>query len=234
MAESPSQLPLPLPHAPHYDRDSFLPGPSNAAALHLIERWPDWPSPVVVLSGPPGSGKTHLAHVWASLSGAAILAASHLHTADVLATYQAGGIAVEDVSMHDVPQHALFHLINSAKESGGSLLLTSRTSAADWRIDLPDLRSRLRMATPVALDPPDDELLRKVLVKLFADRQLTVDKPVIDYLLVRMERSLSAAVTLVEALDRQALATARRITRPLAAELFAGIKEGGDEFTETK
>lgn len=233
MAESPSQLPLPLPHAPHYDRDSFLPGPSNAAALHLIERWPDWPAPVVVLSGPPGSGKTHLAQVWAARSGAVILPAGQLHTADVLATHQAA-IAVEDVWMDDVPQQALFHLINGARESAGSLLLTSRTPAADWRIGLPDLRSRLRMAAPLALEPPDDELLRKVLVKLFADRQLTIDKAVIDYLLLRMERSLSAAITLVEALDRQALAASRRITRPLAAELFAGIKEGGDEFTETK
>jgi chromosomal replication initiation ATPase DnaA len=234
VVESPSQLPLPLPHAPQYGRDSFLPAPSNAAALHLVDRWPDWPAPVVVLSGPPGSGKTHLAHIWAERSGAAIHASEWLDAANRPPLRLGGGLVVEDLSMADVPQEQLFHLINSAREAGASLLLTSRAPATDWRIALPDLRSRLRMAAPVALAPPDDDLLRKVMVKLFADRQLTIDKPVLDYLLVRMERSLSAAAVLVEALDREALASARRITRPLAARILAGDNAGADEFTETK
>ena len=126
-------------------------------------------------------------------------------------TVSAGGaLAVEDVAPEAVPEAALFHLINSVREVGGSLLITSRTPAEEWRVSLPDLRSRLRLAAPVALGAPDDELLRQVLVKLFADRQLVVDKPLIDYLISRMERSLSAAVALVEALDREALAAGRR------------------------
>ena len=131
-----------------------------------------------------------------------------------------------------MPEAALFHLFNDVREHGGSLLITSRDRTEDWRVDLQDLRSRLRLATPVALGAPEDGLLRQVLVKLFADRQLLVDKPVIDYLVARMERSLSAAVRLVDALDRAALSAGRRITRPMAAGILAQSAEPTDEFAD--
>ena len=139
-------------------------------------------------------------------------------------------LVVEDVEADAVPEQPLFHLINSAAEANGSLLVTSRSPAADWQVSLPDLRSRLRMAAPATLTGPDDDLLRKVLVKLFADRQLIVETAVIDYLLVRMERSLGAALLLVDRLDREALASGSRITRSLAAKI-PSISDGTEEFS---
>ena len=127
--------------------------------------------------------------------------------------------------MDQPPDAALFHLINSAREAGASLLLTSRSPAGDWRVGLPDLASRLRMAAPATLAAPDDDLLRQVLVKLFADRQIMISRPVVDYLLLRMERSLRAAVDLVEALDRTALAEGGAITRPMAARVLSAMLE---------
>jgi chromosomal replication initiation ATPase DnaA len=227
------QLPLSLPHAPSYSREDFVPGPSNSVALRLIESWPGWPSPVVLLTGPAGSGKTHLAQIWAANANAEVLRADALAIEQIVPRIEAGrSFVVEDVAPHAVPAAALFHLINAVRELGGSLLLTSRDRAEGWQVDLPDLRSRLRLAAPVVLQPPDDELLRQVLVKLFADRQLLVDKPVIDYLVSRMERSLSAAAALVEALDRAALAAGRRITRPMAAEVLAGVSAVPGEFPD--
>lgn len=218
MSPASSQLTLPLDHNPQYGRDDFVVGPSNEAALRLVVSWPDWPAPVVVLSGPPGSGKTHLAHIWAIRAGVGILAASGLQAETLVPP--GGALAIEDVEADHVPERTLFHLINSAREVGASLLITSRTPAADWRVSLPDLVSRLRMAAPLALRSPDEDLLRKVLVKLFADRQLFVDKVVIEYLLLRMERSFAAALLLVDSLDREALAAGSRITRPLAAKIL--------------
>jgi chromosomal replication initiation ATPase DnaA len=218
---APKQLPLALMHDPQYGREEFVIGPSNVAALRLIESWPAWPAPIVVLSGPRGSGKTHLAHIWSDRAGAEIAPAVAIDD-PVSALHLRRALAVEDIDGQRVSEHALFHLINQVVEREATLLLTSRSAAEDWAVGLPDLRSRLRLATPAALGAPDDELLRQVLVKLFADRQLIVDKPVIDYLLLRMERSLSAAVALVEALDRTALAEARRITRPMAAQILSG------------
>lgn len=209
-----------------------MPSPSNEVALKLIESWPAWPSPVVLLVGPSGSGKTHLVHIWASTADAKIMDPERL--ADLVhPTVVAGGaIAIEDVAPEAVPEAALFHLINSVREAGGSLLITSREPADSWQVSLADLRSRLRLAAPAALGAPDDELLRKVLVKLFADRQLIVDKPVIDYSISRMERSLSAAVALVEALDREALAAGRRITRPMAAAVLSRMAGSQEEFAD--
>jgi len=232
MAEAPLQLPLALSHPPQYGRDSFVAGPSNSTALALIERWPNWPSPIVVLSGPAGSGKSHLAHIWVEQAHARFIGAHELGLETPVALRPETGLAVEDVDAGRVPEQALFHLINSAKETGASLLITSRAPSADWRISLPDLRSRLRMATPAALSAPDDDLLRKLLVKLFADRQLIVDKAVLDYLLLRMERSLKTAIGLVEALDREALAAGRSITRPMAARILADTLDEPGEFAD--
>jgi chromosomal replication initiation ATPase DnaA len=231
MERAPSQLPLALSLPPQHGRDSFIPGPSNKAALTLIDLWPQWPSPVVLLSGPAGSGKTHLAHIWAERAGAAVISASELDVSSLIAGHSSG-IVVEDVAADAVPEHALFHLINLARESGRYLVITSRRPAPEWFVRVRDLQSRLRMATPVSLQPPDDDLLRQVLVKLFADRQLMVDKALVDYLLVRMERSLSAARAIVEALDRQTLAAGRSITRAAAAKLLADFKLPAEEFTE--
>jgi chromosomal replication initiation ATPase DnaA len=139
---------------------------------------------------------------------------------------------VEDVEPNGIPEQALFHLINIAQEARVGLLLTSRHPPSEWGVLLPDLASRLRKATPLALLAPDDGLLRAVLVKLFGDRQLIVDKAVVDYLLVRMERSFSTALSLVEALDREALASGSGVTRPLAARILAEIMPEPDLFTE--
>lgn len=229
---APQQLPLALAYAPQYGREAFMVGASNSAALRLIETWPDWPSPIVLLSGPTGSGKTHLAHIWAEHAGARILEGAGLGL-DTLPDLRPGGaLVIENVDAGPVPEAALFHLVNRAKELGVSLLLTACEPADLWRVDLPDLRSRLRLATPVALGAPDDELLRNVLVKLFVDRQLVVDRPVVDYLTARMERSLSFAGRLVRALDAAALAAGRRITRPVAAAVLADMAAERGEFVE--
>ena len=214
------QLPLALPHAPSYGRDDFMPGPSNEVALRLIESWPAWPSPVLILAGPSGSGKTHLVHIWASTAGAKIMEPDTLAELIHPTVVAGGAIAIEDVAPDAVPGAALFHLINSVREAGGSLLVTSRAPADEWRVDLPDLRSRLRMAAPSALGASDDELLRIVLVKLFADRQIAVDESTIAYMLARMERSAAFARLIVEAVDRRSLQEGAGVTRGFVARIL--------------
>ncbi len=229
---APQQLPLALAHAPQYGRDAFMVGASNSTALRLIESWPNWPSPVALVCGPAGSGKTHLAHIWAARAGARILEADGLSIALLPDIVPRGALVIEDADAGPIPEAVLFHLINRVKELGAFLLLTAREPAEKWEVGLADLRSRLRLATPVALGAPDDALLRQVLVKLFADRQLVVDKPLIDFLVVRMERSLSFAGPLVRALDDAALAAGHRITRPMAAAVLAGMSDEAAAFAE--
>ncbi|WP_428642418.1 hypothetical protein [Roseibium sp.] len=225
MAEPPRQLPLDLPHEAALSRDDFLVGASNRAAFELLERWPDWPSPVVVLAGPVGSGKTHIVKAFQEETGAAVISARDLREVSVEGLVAAPATVVEDAHL-GVDNTALFHLLNASRQAGKTVLITSRTWPASWKVTLPDLMSRLRAATPVEILEPDDDLLRRVLVKLFADRQIAVDIGVVDYLVVRMERSLEVAMRAVEAIDQEALAGRVKITKPLAGRVLENVHKG--------
>jgi chromosomal replication initiation ATPase DnaA len=216
----PRQLALALDHAESFAREDFLSGPCNAAALALVERWPDWPAQAVVLVGPEGSGKSHLAAIWADAAGGRFLAARSLATALLPGALATGALVVEDIAAGEFDERALFHLLNLAREESAFVLLTARTAPAGWTLAIPDLASRLKALPVVALTAPDDVLLRGVLVKLFADRQIAVDESLVGFLAKRMERSIAAARSLVAELDREAMRRQRPLTRALAAEIL--------------
>jgi chromosomal replication initiation ATPase DnaA len=220
--EQPRQLAFALPHAESFTREDFLEGPANAAGLALIDSWPDWPNRIMLLVGPEGSGKSHLASIWAVQAGARSTAA-HTLTADAVPNALAtGALVVEDLRSSDVDERALFHLLNLAREEGAFVLMTARTPPSAFQIELRDLRSRLRALPMVSLLPPDDHLCRALVVKFCADRQLAVDEAVVGYLSTRSERSYAALRKAVELLDTEALRLGRPVTRALAAELLRG------------
>ena len=217
---SPRQLLLALNHIESFAREDFLAGPSNAAALTLVERWPDWPDRIMALIGPEGSGKSHLASVWAETAGARVLAAKLLPTIDLPAAFATGALVVEDLEPAGLDERALFHLLNLAREEGAYVLLTARSPVSGFPVTIRDLASRLRVLPSVALAPPDDALLRSLMVKLAADRQLAVDEALVTYLTNRIERSFAGARAAVALLDQEAMRQHRPVTRALAAELF--------------
>ena len=213
----PRQLALALPHAESFAREDFLTGASNEAALAMIERWPDWPDRALALIGPEGAGKSHLAAIWAERTGARRVAARALWETDLIGALATGALVIEDAA-GGLDERALFHLLNLIREEAAYLLLTASAAPTGWGVALPDLASRLRAVPVVALRAPDDALLRALLVKLFADRQLAVDESLISYLATRIERSFAAARRTVELIDREALRQKRPVTRALAAE----------------
>jgi chromosomal replication initiation ATPase DnaA len=220
VALAPRQLALALEHPVSFAREDFIEGPANAAALALIESFPDWPNRIVMLVGPHGSGKSHLASIWAEMSGARTNAARVLESRDVPGALATGALVVEDVEPSELDEPALFHLLNLARQERAYVLLTGRMPPAGWTLALPDLLSRLRAIPVVSLSAPDDRLLRALFVKLFADRQLSVEESLIAFLLNRIERSFPAVRRAVETLDREALRLRRPVTRALAAELL--------------
>jgi chromosomal replication initiation ATPase DnaA len=224
------QLAFTLPAKAALGRGDFLVAPPNADAVRTIEGWQDWPGRKLVLTGSAGSGKTHLAHVWAAEAGATILTADDL--AGVLGRPLApeARIAVEDADRIDDPETELrlLGLHNLLQESGGWLLLTARRAPAQWPLSLPDLASRVQAAGLARLNEPDDALLSGLLLKLFDDRQLAVDPAVIAYLAPRIERSFAAAQDLVARIDQMALAQKRAITRPFVAEILGETGNPGD------
>jgi chromosomal replication initiation ATPase DnaA len=217
---APHQLVLALNHATSFAREDFLSGPSNANALSLIENWPDWPDRVMTLTGPEGSGKSHLASIWAETAGARVLAAKLLEHGDLPAALATGALVVEDLDHAGLDERALFHLLNLAREERAFVLITARAAPAAFPVTIRDLASRLRALPVVTLAAPDDALLRALIVKLAADRQVSVDNTVVNYLANRIERSFAAARTAVLRLDEEAIRQHRPVTRALAAELF--------------
>ena len=219
------QMVLDLARAPSFDPDDFLVSGANAEAHALVTRWPDWPSRVLLLVGPPGSGKSHLGAIWAGLAHAPIC------RPDDLEMYTAGAptiLLLEDADRRDYREAALFHCLNFVEETRGWLVITARAPPLCWGVRTPDLLSRLRRAPIASIGHPDAVLIRSVMVKLFADRQIRIEADVVAYAALHCEQSLEAVADFVAAVDEAALAEGRRITRPLAAQTLAGLP-GRDE-----
>lgn len=218
------QLPLDLGHRASVEAWDFVPAPCNRVALGWLDRYPDWPGPAVVLFGPEGCGKSHLARIFAGRTGAQVLNPDALPEPAALPRRSAWVLDPAEPVRREV---ALLQLYNGLREAGGHLLLTGRCPPADWAIRLPDLASRLRASPAVEIGPPDDTLLEAVLVKLFSDRQLKVAGDMIAYMVSRMERSFAAAHRIVQALDARALERQRPITIGLVREALQAT--GKDE-----
>jgi chromosomal replication initiation ATPase DnaA len=221
MAGSGRQMVLDLPHRPALGREDFLVTDSNRAAVSAIEGHAAWPHHALAIVGPPGSGKSHLIEVWRQMTGAPRIPADGLREADVPQLMREGVLAIDDAPGAQLDERALFHLLNLARQQQGRVLFASLHRPAAWRVGLPDLASRLKAVPYAELGPPDDALLRGVLVKLFADRQLVVEEPAISFLLLRMQRSLEAARELVAVIDRRALEQKTAITRSFLGKILA-------------
>lgn len=221
------QLSFDLPARAALGREDFFIAPANAMAVALIDNWQNWPGRKLLLEGPKGAGKTHLAHVWAQAAAARIVAATSLAGADIPGLASAP-VAVEDVQEiagDPATENALFHLHNLVLAEGHALLLTADRPAARWGLQLPDLASRMQGTQATKLEAPDDRLLSAVLAKLFADRQLIPTPDTIPFLVARMDRAFDSARLLVAQLDRAALSQGRAINRKLAGEVLEQIMQ---------
>ncbi|MBE1237839.1 DnaA regulatory inactivator Hda [Phaeovibrio sulfidiphilus] len=205
------QLCLDLPLPPALGREHYMVGDCNRAAVALVDLWPDWPSRVLLLHGPAGAGKTHLARVFATCSEARILTADILAVEDPVSLFQGASRAavLEDVDRllgsGAVSENLLFHLVNAATQESGTVLMTARTPPAAWTLHLPDLRTRLKGALSCALEEPDDALFAAVVLKHFDDRGIRISRQALNYLLLRLERRLSVAREVVRRADAAAL-----------------------------
>ncbi len=220
-----SQLAFDLPPLQSWDEADFVITPQNERAFRLVTSWPEWEFPVAIIFGPPQSGKTHLAKIWQTRSGAAFLETSKLATHVWPAPYTP--LVIEDAGTAGFCETSLFHHINLAREHKSSILLTAQTPPGQWNLTLPDLRSRVRSFPAMGIEPPADEHLAALLVKHFSDRQIEVAPGVISYLVARMERSMAAAQRVTAHIDRLSLSEHRKVTRALAARVFSELN--GDE-----
>jgi chromosomal replication initiation ATPase DnaA len=227
VTSSSRQLVLDLAHRAATGLEDFIVSTGNEAAVRVIDSWPHWPHPVMMLIGPQGCGKTHLASVWRRTSSATTVAAAQLADDQVPADETL--IVIEDADRHIGSERALFHLMNLAREHGGNLLITGRSPPGEWEIGLPDLRSRLRACPVVRLDEPDEGLLRSVLVKLLHDRQLPATPAAVAFLSRHLDRSMASAIAVVEAIDKLLWDKPSEITREVAKRALIAIGKTGDD-----
>jgi chromosomal replication initiation ATPase DnaA len=214
----PRQLAFDLPVRPALGRGDFFVSPANALAVAQIDAG-GWPAGKLLLIGPEGAGKSHLAQVWATETGAVVLEAAALPDLPP----EALAVVVEDaekVAGDEAAETRLFHLHNHVLARGGRLLITASAPPRSWGLVLPDLASRMEATALAGIAPPDDRLLSAVLVKLFADRQIAVAPSLIPWLVNRMDRSFAAARALVAELDARALAQGGPVTREIAREVL--------------
>ncbi len=213
-----AQLTFDLPHRAALGAEDFLVSDCNVAAVKLIDAWPEWTDHVQILTGPAASGKTHLVRVWQERSGARALSRENFDMAFIEDQPEGTPLVVEDADRAGYDEKALFHLLNLAREKRLFVLLTGRDDPSRWGTVLPDLLSRLNGVPAVDIGAPDEALLRTVILKQFTDRQLDIDPKVLEFLALRVERSLAAAAEAVEAVDQAALASGRKINRQLVLE----------------
>jgi len=209
------QLPLDLRLSPRYGEEDFLESACNAQALALVRLWPNWPRNMLLLTGPEGSGKSHLGAIWAARARARIFDAGAMDASTPPALGAEPALLLEDAEQ--APEKELFHLMNLFGESGGALMLTASRPPDFWGLKTPDLLSRLRRMPQAEIAAPDEAFISAILVKLFDDRQIRVEETTVSYLAARMERSVGACEKLVDALDREALARGRPVTRAFAS-----------------
>ncbi len=220
---SPGQLAFDLPHRAASGAEDFLVSECNFDAVKLVDAWPDWQGPVQLLVGPPASGKTHLVRVWQERSGAVTLDPAELDRLLPGSGATAAPIAVENADRAGYDDRTLFHLLNLAREKRLSVLLTARARPNRWGTALPDLTSRLSAVPVTEIGVPDEALLRTVMLKHFSDRQLDIDPKLLEFLALRIDRSLEAAAAAVEAVDRAALRSGRKINRQLVSEALEDV-----------
>ena len=217
------QARLRLEQTPDFSRKAFVVSSGNAEALAAIESWPRWSSAALVVVGPAHAGKSHLAAIWARLSGAEVLGPE-----TPFLPHRGRAVALEDADQRPTDE-ALFHLLNIA-EPGATLLMTARATPRSWQTDLPDLRSRLNAMRVVEVAAPDDAVLAKLLEKFFRERNIRPEADVVPYLIRRIERSSAAAYDIVARIDEAADVQRRGITRTLARDVFDSVGAAGDLF----
>lgn len=220
------QLPLEFPVEEQTSRDDLRVADTLTAAVRIIDEWPNWPSPVAVLVGPVGAGKSHLANIWRESAGAVDI--RPVAGSGAASAAASGPVLFEDADRMAFDETELFHVINAVRENGHHLLMTARSWPTTWPVALADLKSRLKAVTVVEIGEPDEQLLKEVLVKLFADRQIAIDDKLVAYIAERMERSAEAARRIVDALDRLALSRRTKINRALVAEVLARFEDEPD------
>ena len=214
------QLILDLRTLPSMGRKDYYVSKSNEDAVAWIDKWPGWPAFGLVVVGPSGAGKTHLASVLKHFSNGILVKNSDIGEKNILELSSNNCLILEDIDVN-LSEANLLHLFNFLLENNSKIMITSKIPIKKLSIKLADLKSRLLSLSQVNLGLPDDTLLSRVIIKQFSDKGVKIDMEVVNYLLRRMDRSFLSANGLVAKIDFASIQSSRKITIPFVRELLS-------------
>ena len=182
------QLIFNFPFKKTYLSQDFYVSKNNFNAFKLIESWPQWPSRFINIFGPIGCGKTHLANILSSKINSLIISSKKIDE-NIINQFKTKECLIIDDFDNDIDENLLYSIINLANQDNKYLIISSPISLKRFKIELKDLNSRFTSFIEVGIDLPTDDLVKVILTKNFSDKQITISKKNIDYILNNIDRS---------------------------------------------
>ncbi len=221
----PDQILFSLGKKTSYNVDDFFVSPENELALKQIMLFPNWGADrlagICMIIGPAFSGKTHLAHIFASLAGAKFIDEKFLRERSKIDKFQA--LVIDDFDQKLDYEEEIFHIFNDCLDQKKFLLILS--SRSEFSFKTKDLASRIQAINSIRIGDPSLELIEAILYKNFADRQISISPEVIKFILSRMERSYLVAHEIIERIDQKSLKLRSKINMALAKEVLQSLEE---------
>ena len=199
-----NQLLLDFDYDQNFKDDDFYVGKSNYYTFELINKWPKWEKNFLNISGEKFSGKTHIVNIFLKKFNG-IKIESNLLNNDSLKTIKPfQSIVLEDLTL-EVDEKLIYTLFNIIDQDNKFLIITSNKPIVEINFKLEDLRSRTKNCLLAKIENPDDELMFALILKNLSDRQITLDKKLIDFIIKRVDRSYGKIFEFIYKIDEISL-----------------------------
>ena len=216
------QLILNFPTKKAYKKEDFYVSPSNKEAYDFVSSWPKWIKRIVNIFGPPGSGKSHLASILKSKTSFLQVNAKDLDDKIFLKFKTKEALIIDNLDQK-VSEKLLFSLWNFALQDNKYLLVTSVKPITSYKFKTRDLISRVNSSLIIGINLPSDDLISVIIAKNFSDKQITVEKKHIDYIIKRIDRSYEKISQFILTLDKYSLKKGSRFNLKLIKEVIKMI-----------
>ena len=217
------QLIFNFPFKKTYLSQDFYVSKNNFNAFKLIESWPQWPSRFINIFGPIGCGKTHLANILSSKINSLIISSQKIDE-NIINQFKTKECLIIDDFDNDIDENLLYSIINLANQDNKYLIISSPISLKRFKIELKDLNSRFTSFIEVGIDLPTDDLVKVILTKNFSDKQITISKKNIDYILNNIDRSYEKINLFSSLVDNLSLEKAKPINLKLIKDVLIKLK----------
>ena len=201
---SENQLFIKFENIKDYKKENFFVSTSNLEAFEILNSWPKWIKKFINLYGEKYSGKSHLARIFESKSTCLNISEKDF-TEEILIKFKTKQSLIIEDYQNNISENLLYSLINIVEQENKYLLITSEKPINEFNYKLNDLVSRLNNFLYIKLGAPDDELIYALIVKNFSDRQITIDKKLIDYIIKRIDRSYESIFIFISKVDQLSL-----------------------------